>query len=66
MSLVRLFACLLPFYPYASSAALFFSSSNSCKVFDAINLLNTKLSKKDITNVSIIDTKVEILISVKT
>ena len=33
---------------------------------DVVNLLNTKLSKKDITDVSIIDTKVEILISVKT
>ncbi len=33
---------------------------------DVVNLLNTKLSKKDITDVSIIDTKVEMLISVKT
>ena len=33
---------------------------------DAVDLLNTKLSNKDITDVSIIDTKVEILISVKT
>ena len=33
---------------------------------DVVNLLNTKLSNKDITDVSIIDTKVEILISVKT
>ncbi len=32
---------------------------------DVINLLNTKLSNKDISDVSIIDTKVEILISVK-
>ncbi len=33
---------------------------------DAINLLNTKLSNKSINDVSIIDTKVELLISVKT
>ena len=33
---------------------------------DVVNLLNTKLSNKDIYDVSIIDTKVEILISVKT
>ena len=33
---------------------------------DVVDLLNTKLSNKDITDVSIIDTKVEILISVKT
>ena len=33
---------------------------------DVVNLLNTKLSNKDINDVSIIDTKVEILISVKT
>ena len=33
---------------------------------DVVNLLNTKLSNKNITDVSIIDTKVEILISVKT
>ena len=32
---------------------------------DVVNLLNTKLSNKDITDVSIIDTKVEILLSVK-
>ena len=33
---------------------------------DVVNLLNTKLSNKDITDVSIIDTKVEVLISVRT
>ena len=33
---------------------------------DVVNLLNTKLSNKNITDVSIINTKVEILISVKT
>ena len=33
---------------------------------DVVNSLNTKLSNKDISDVSIIDTKVEILISVKT
>jgi len=33
---------------------------------DVVNLLNTKLATKDITDVSIIDTKVEMLISVKT
>ena len=33
---------------------------------DVVNSLNTKLSNKNITDVSIIDTKVEILISVKT
>ena len=33
---------------------------------DVVNLLNTKLSNKDINDVSILDTKVEILISVKT
>ena len=33
---------------------------------DVVNLLNTKLSNKNITDVSIIDTKIEILISVKT
>jgi hypothetical protein len=33
---------------------------------DAVNLLNTKLSNKSINDVSIIDAKVELLISVKT
>ena len=33
---------------------------------DVVDVLNTKLSNKDITDVSIIDTKVEMLISVKT
>ena len=33
---------------------------------DVVNLLNTKLSNKDITDLSIIDAKVEVLISVKT
>jgi hypothetical protein len=33
---------------------------------DVVNLLNTNLSNKDIFDVSIIDSEVEILISVKT
>ena len=33
---------------------------------DVVNLLNTKLANININDVSIIDTKVEILISVKT
>ena len=33
---------------------------------DAVNLLNTKLSNKDIADISIIDTEVELLMSVKT
>ena len=40
------------------------ASNDSYK--DVVNSLNTKLSNKDINDVSIIDTKVEILISVKT